>query len=944
VAVKCPKCQAENPDTKQFCADCGTRLIPYAKDIYAGITETLQKPVKELMTGSIFAGRYQVIEELGHGGMGVVYKARDIRLDRFAAIKVLPRGRVADSERKLRFIQEAKAASALNHPNIIHIYDIEQAEGIDFIVMEFVDGRTLDEVIGRKGLKLSEALKCAVQVADALATAHEAGIVHRDLKPGNVMVTGKGQVKVLDFGLAKLTEILPAGEADATRTLKPTTEEGRIVGTVAYMSPEQAEGKRVDARSDVFSFGSLFYEMITGKRAFHGESGASTLAAILKENPKPAGQLVEGLPKEIERLISRCLRKDISQRFQHMDDVKIALEELKEESDSGALAAARPARTRRSLYPKLAAVAVIALGLVAVIWLWLGRSHPPPETPLIAVPLTSYAEEEVFPSFSPDGTQVAFQWNRGRPGTKPSIYIKQIGVEPPTRLTNSPAAETSPAWSPDGRLIAFRREVSPTRFAVIVIPQRGGRERVIAEVDFSKAWALPLDGPYLAWTPDSRWLACPCPLLPEPGNWGLFLFSVDSGEKRSLTNPSPDFYGDTGPSFSPDGRILVFSREIQPIVRSDLYLLRLNAEYAPQGEPERIRLENSWNFSTAWTPDGKEIVFASGTSSISAGLWRMVMGKKATPRRVESAPNGSYAPALSRQGGRLAFTVAKSDVNIWRVELGEPGGNPAAPPAPFIASTQWEFFPAYSSDGVRIAFVSLQSGTPEIWVVDSDGTNPVKVTSLGGLVPWVPAWSPDGSSIAYYVLTEGRGDIYVVSANGGTPKRLTTGPYNNMNPSWSLDGQSLYFELCGKEPVCEIWRVPAGGGEAVQITRNPKGAEDPHESPDGKFIYYSQGWPHPLSIWKMPAQGGEETKILDSVNADGGWAVGKKGIYFVTLPDNLGHTDLSIFEFASGKIRKILTFQRPDAGFGAVSPDERTILYTQSDETGSDLMMVENFK
>lgn len=942
MAAKCPKCQRENAATSLFCSDCGTKLEA-AREFSLLQSETVQTPPKELRTGSILANRYPILEELGKGGMGVVYKARDTRLDRFVAIKVLPPEKLSDPERKLRFIREAKAASALNHANIINIYDIEQAEGIDFITMEYVDGRTLNELIGHKGLKLSEALKHAIQIADALTTAHEAGIVHRDLKPGNVMVTGKGQVKVLDFGLAKLTEIRAAAKGEPTRTLRPATEAGRIVGTVAYMSPEQAEGKKVDARSDIFSFGSLFYEMITGRRAFHGESSASTLAAILKENPKPAGQLVENLPREVERLINRCLRKDVSQRFQHMDDVKIALEELKEESDSGALAAARPEQTKRSPYPKLAAIAVIALGLAAVIWLWLGRLHPAPETPLTAVPLTSYRGEEVFPSFSPDGTQVAFQWNAGDPGTKPSIYVKQIGLEPPTRLTNSPAAEKSPAWSPDGRLIAFRREVSPTKFALIVIPQRGGRERVIAEVDFSKVWAT-LDGPYLAWTPDSKWLACPCPLPPEPENWGLFLFSVDSGEKRSLTSPPGEVWGDTAPSFSPDGRILVFSREIQPIVRSDLYFLRLNAEYAPQGEPERIRLENPWNFSTAWTPDGKEIVFASGAYSVWAGLWRIEMGKKATPRRVESAPNGSNSPALSRQGGRLAFTVAKSDSNIWRVELDGPGGNPAAPPAPFIASTQRELYPAYSSDGGRIAFLSGQSGTAEIWVVDSDGTNPVQVTSLGGPPPIEPAWSPDGSSIAYYVPAEGRNDIYVVSANGGAPKRLTTGLYDNLNPWWSLDGQSLYFALCGKGPVCEIWRMPAGGGEAVQVTKNPKGAEQVRESPDGKFIYYSQGWPNPLSIWKMPAKGGEETKILDSVNPNGDWAMGKKGIYFVTLPDKLGHTNLSIFEFASGKIRKILTFQRPDAGIGAVSPDERTILYVQSDETGSDLMIVENFR
>jgi eukaryotic-like serine/threonine-protein kinase len=211
---------------------------------------------------------YRILEKLGEGGMGVVYKARDTHLDRFVAIKVLPAEKVADPERKQRFVQEAKAASSLNHPNIITIYDIGQAEGVDFISMECVTGKTLDQLIPRHGMRLNEALKCAVQIADALARAHSASIVHRDLKPGNIMVDEHGLVKVLDFGLAKLTETPPTGEDDPTHTFRPTTGEGKIVGTVAYMSPEQAEGKKVDARSDIFSFGSVLYEMVTGEKAF----------------------------------------------------------------------------------------------------------------------------------------------------------------------------------------------------------------------------------------------------------------------------------------------------------------------------------------------------------------------------------------------------------------------------------------------------------------------------------------------------------------------------------------------------------------------------------------------------------------------------------------------------------------------------------------------------
>src|SRR6266851_5095246 len=255
-------------------------------------------------------GHYRIESKLGEGGMGAVWKARDLRLDRFVALKTLPAEKLGDEERRRRFVQEAKAASALNHPNIVHIYDIADADAVPFIAMEYVLGKTLDQLIGRKGLRLNETLKYAIQIADALSKAHSAGIVHRDLKPSNVMVTTDGLVKVLDFGLAKLTE-RTSGEFGETATMRaeerPDTAEGTIVGTVAYMSPEQAEGKPVDARSDLFAFGSLLYEMVTGQCAFHGDSKLSTLSAILKEDPKPVSAVVADAPLDLEKIIARCL-------------------------------------------------------------------------------------------------------------------------------------------------------------------------------------------------------------------------------------------------------------------------------------------------------------------------------------------------------------------------------------------------------------------------------------------------------------------------------------------------------------------------------------------------------------------------------------------------------------------------------------------------------------
>src|ERR1019366_1192677 len=340
---------------------------------------SLDRSIDAQESADVMVGRpishYRIVEKLGGGGMGIVWKARDTRLDRFVALKFLPAAKMSDPERKRRFVLEARAASALNHPNIITIYDIGQAgpEGhpADFIAMEFVAGKALDQLIDRKGLRLSETLHYATQVADALAAAHAAGIVHRDLKPGNVMVNESGCVKVLDFGLAKLTEQGGTGAfRGAEVSVAPKTDEGMIVGTVSYMSPEQAEGKKVDARTDIFSFGAVLYEMITGRRAFVGDSIVSILSSILRDQPKPAAEIAHGIPRELDRIVTRCLQKDPNRRYQHAGDLKIDLQRVKEELAAGGSVVLEAVTARQSVgrwFWVAAAVACVAVAF-AVGW------------------------------------------------------------------------------------------------------------------------------------------------------------------------------------------------------------------------------------------------------------------------------------------------------------------------------------------------------------------------------------------------------------------------------------------------------------------------------------------------------------------------------------------------------------------------------------------------
>ena len=334
---------------------------------------------------------YQFLEKLGAGGMGEIYKAMDTRLNRFVAIKVLSSGSAGDPERRRRFIQEAQAASALNHPNIITIHDILSENNTEFMVLEFVAGKTLVDLIPKGGLRVPHALKYAVQMADALSTAHAAGIIHRDLKPANVMVTEAGLVKVLDFGLAKLSDPLPSAEGDNTQTMAdaPLTVEGSIIGTVSYMSPEQAQGKKVDSRSDIFSFGVVLYEMVTGMRAFAGSNAVSTLSAILRDEARPISEIAPDVPPPIEQVVHRCLRKNPDQRFQSMQEVRKALGALKNESDSGQLYQPRvpAAAQRRSAMP----TAGIAIGLIVLAaggagWWWVKRHRQQPSVAQVAGP------------------------------------------------------------------------------------------------------------------------------------------------------------------------------------------------------------------------------------------------------------------------------------------------------------------------------------------------------------------------------------------------------------------------------------------------------------------------------------------------------------------------------------------------------------------------------
>ena len=854
--------------------------------------------------------------------MGEVYKARDTRLDRVVAIKILLSEKTGDASRRVRFVQEAKAASALNHPNIVTVYDVGSGNGVDYIAMEFVDGKTVEQLIPRGGMRIGELLGYAAQAADALAKAHQAGIVHRDLKPGNLMVSRDGLVKILDFGLAKLGQT--TAEADTTQTLNALTAEGMVVGTAYYMSPEQAEGKPVDARSDIFSFGAMLFEMATGQRPFTGDSTIAVLSSILREDPKPAAMVRQGLPSELSRVIMRCLRKDPARRFQGMADLKVALEELKEESASGALGAVSVAaplrRSRGAVW--VAATTVILIGTALLIWRF-ALPRPAAATLYSPVPITSYPGNQMSPSFSPDGNQIAFSWN-GLTGDNFDIYVKLIGPGTPLRLTTDPAADFYPRWSPDGRWIAFLRMLDKAdKFAVIVLPALGGPERRVGTFDNNALEAtLPLQS--LCWTRDSKSLVISAAEAPGRSN-RLMLVPLEGGEPKSLTHPSPKSIGDGLPAISGDGRQLLF-------VRSDtawrLFVLSLSEAMDPKGEP--VQIATNQVTAADWLPDSREIILTSGVATSSA-LFRISTRRGAEEQAISGTGSSAFSPTVSWRGNRLAYATGTADSNFWTVDVTAR----TAAPHQALSSSFRDVFPQFSPDGKRVAFYSARSGSQQIWTANADGSQAAALTSMSGTTTASPRWSPDGQQLVFDSDSSGMFRIYTIGADGGQPHQVVAG--ESYFGSWSRDGRWIYF-CSNRSGTEQVWKVRAQGGAVVQVTR--RGGSGPLESHDGKQLYYVKRDGNG-GLWKMPVEGGEETQIVPDVYRVN-YAVTDKGVYFIPHGGKDYTSSVRFFDFATGTTTQIVKTKPPDLGLG-VSPDGRTLLYSQVDHTGSNIMLIENF-
>ncbi len=879
------------------------------------------EPVRDRLIGATISRRYAVEKRLGGGGMGVVYRARDNKLDRTVALKFLHPYLTRDEEAKERFIQEAKAASALDHPNISTVHDVGETEdGQLYISMAYYNGDTLKRRLSHTRLPVERALDYAMQIGAGLARAHREGIVHRDVKPGNVMVTEEDRAVIVDFGLAKFRE-------------RNITQSGVLMGTVAYMSPEQVQGDVIDNRSDLWSLGVTLYEMLTQRQPFRGVHDQAVIFSILNENPEPVSSLLPAVPAGTDELISRSLAKDRRERFGSADEMIDSVERLSSQPLKELRSSAGGGPLKGWVFAGLGLLAFAVLSIVAVSYTTSDR------TSVVDSPrrttLTSYLGEELAPSFAPDGNQIAFAWN-GEDRSNWDIYTKQIGVGTyePRRLTEHPGDDALPAWSPDGQYIAFLR-TTDEGFDVIRIPSYGGNEQRLTSLMVPSM---------LSWSPNGQSLVF-VDRDSAGGSLKVKTLSVGSLERGQLTHPPADT-DDLFAKISPDGSMLAFvrgkyvdftskgSRSFRMTGPGDVYVMSL-----PDGEPVLLAVDHaidSWKMGLAWSVDSREIIY-----SVEGGIMR-VPARGGTPESIPVTGDQNLYPDISSDGNRLAY-VEQGDrrTSFWQYEL---SGATTSQPVPLIRSAANEASAEYSPDGTRIVFGSTRSGTGQIWVCDRDGRNERQLT-FSDIVGGTPRWSPDSRFIAFDAWNEsGFSGIAMISSDGGSFRFVTPDSISASVPFWSYDGNWIYFS--GGVPDRDgdvfgnVWRISADGNKLLRLTSS--GGQSPRESPDGQWIYYYREATQ--SIWRKQVSGGKESLVLENFhgNAWGNWVVFDDGMYYSEYTLGEGVT-IKYLSFATREAAAVASV----ADFGQylhVSPDRRQMLVQRGPWGDADLVMLEGWR
>jgi serine/threonine protein kinase/Tol biopolymer transport system component len=783
-------------------------------------------------------GVYEVTAQIGEGGMGEVYRARDTKLNRDIAIKVLPEAFAQDADRLARFEREAQAIAALNHPSIVTIYSVEQVDGHVFLTMELVEGRSLAEALLKAGLSLDRLLKIAIPVADAMATAHQKSITHRDLKPANIMLgegEQAGRVKVLDFGLAKLSEV-PAGGVTTLPTA-PLTGEGRILGTVAYMSPEQAEGKAVDSRSDLFSLGVILYEMATGQRPFTGETSMSIISSILKDTPASVTELNPTLPRDLGRIIRRALVKDPTRRYQTAADLRNDLEEVKASLESGELLAP----TTSGVLPHhgggpvprhrgLAVVAgIVALTLAGGIYaLRLRRAQPAASTSAtlvvslqdLQITQLTTSGNAITPAISPDGKYVAYVQQEG---DSSSLWIRQIATSSNVRVLPPEAGVSllSPTVTPDGSFLDFIRFQGGPRAAALPlwrVPFLGGTPKRLVENVASP----------IGWSPDGRQMAF-IRADAAVNSSALVIADADGGRQRVLsTRRTPAQFVSTltvessasRPAWSPDGRVIaIFGGNGGS---------RAQVVFVDVGTGSEVVLDSRGSFvpfGIGWLDAATVLLSQPAEIGSPVQLWRMSYPDGAVSRLTNDV-NSYHGVGLDGDRHNVVTSRSEKKVAIWEGDGAARSGEEVVPPTPVVIQ-----YVRVAWAGERLLYDTIANGRLSIASILPRGTiTPVEVASNG----YAAVGTSDGKTIVFMKNDE-KASIWKVDADGRQPVELVSA--SGLVPTISRDDRHVIYHSVGGG-LQGLWRVPIEGGEPTEIPRTNAVPGSVDVSPDGGRLLF----------------------------------------------------------------------------------------------------------